>query len=271
MTTAVTVARAEARRREWPSWRATVASESAREAGEVRRLFDAHATTWPARYSPGGPLTGRLDLFLAVLGEFMPAGCQVLDLGCGTGELARAAALGGLRVAGCDISAPMLRSAAAADLASAVAWMRLSPDWQRLPFPGPVFDAVVAASVLEYVEEPAAVLRECARVLRPGGIVACTVPDLRHPIRWLEWLAVATARTRIASAASRWPCPLGAYVAYLRTSKHRHTARWWRAAATRAAWSRSPSGPGPRSRSPLRLLVLQCPPAPRQSPVTGER
>jgi len=247
-----------------------VTSRTADEAEEVRRLFDAHATTWPARYSPGGPLTGRLDLFLAILGEFVPAGGHVLDLGCGTGELARAAAFSGLRVAGCDISAPMLRSAAAADLASAVVWMRLGPDWQRLPFPERVFDAVVAASVLEYVKEPAAVLRECARVLRPGGIAACTVPDLRHPIRWLEWLAVAAARTRIASAVSSWPSPLGAYVAYLRTSKHRHTARWWRAAATRVGLVPLSSPAGTAIRSPLRLLVLQCLPAPRQSPVAGE-
>ena len=63
------------------------------------------------------------------------------------------------------------------------------------------FDAVVAASVLEYVDSPAAVLGECARVLRPGGVMLCTVPDLAHPVRWLEW-AAAAARP----AASRSGC-----------------------------------------------------------------
>jgi SAM-dependent methyltransferase len=252
-------------------WLATVIRRLARSrpwatAEEVRQLFDAHAATWPARYSPGGPLTGRLELFLAVLDEYVPAGGRVLDLGCGTGELARAAAVGGLRVAACDISAPMLRAAAAADGASAVDWVRLRPDWQSLPFPGNAFDAVLAASVLEYVGEPVAVLSECARVLRPGAIAVCTVPDLRHPIRWLEWPADATARTRLASAASRWPSPLGAHVAYLRASRHRHTAWWWRAAATRAGLVPLSVPAGSAIRSPLRLLLLRRPPAGQRSP-----
>ena len=265
MTTAATVVAAA------PAvWVAAVIRRLARSrpgapAEEVRQLFDAHATTWPARYSPGGPLAGRLELFLAVLDEYVPAGGQVLDLGCGTGELARAAAARGLRVAACDISAPMLRAAAAADGAGAVHWVRLRPDWLSLPFPGNAFDAVLAASVLEYVGEPAAVLSECARVLRPGGIAACTVPDLRHPVRWLEWPAGATARMRLASATDRWPGPLGARVAYLRASRHRHTARWWRAAATRAGLVPLCVPPGSAIRSPLRLLLL------RRPPLRGER
>ena len=111
-----------------------------------------------------------------------------------------------LRVTGCDISAEMLARAAAGDPGGAVEWVELDPRWQRLPFESATFDAVVAASVLEYVDEPAAVLRECARVLRPGGIVLCTVPDLTHPVRWLEWLAGLAARLPLARAAGgRWP------------------------------------------------------------------
>ena len=105
----------------------------------------------------------------------------MLDLGCGTGELARHLAGAGLRVTGCDISANMLGQAAAADPAGAAEWIQLDPDWRTLPFATASFDAVVAASVLEYVGSPAAVLRECARVLRPGGVLLCTVPDPRAP------------------------------------------------------------------------------------------
>ncbi len=125
----------------------------------------------------------------------------MLDLGCGTGELARHLAASGLRVTGCDISANMLNQAAAADAAGAAGWVPLQPGWQALPFAPASFDAVVAASVLEYVGSPAAVLGECARVLRPGGVMLCTVPDLAHPVRWLEWAAAA-----ISPAASRSGC-----------------------------------------------------------------
>ena len=109
--------------------------------------------------------------------------------------------------------------------------MRLAPGWRRLPFASAAFDVVVAASVLEYVAEPAAVLRECARVLRPGGVVLYTVPDLRHPVRWAEWCAQRLARVTgelpVDGGRSRW----NGYHAYLRASLQRHRVRWWLAAS----------------------------------------
>ena len=94
---------------------------------------------------------------------------------------------------GCDISRQMLLRATR-DRGGCAGWVQLEPEWRRLPFASAAFDVVVTASVLEYVAEPAAALRECARVLRPGGVVLYTVPDLRHPIRWAEWCAQRLAR-----------------------------------------------------------------------------
>jgi SAM-dependent methyltransferase len=222
---------------------------------EVMCLFDAKAAGWPGKYGPGGPLSGRLALLSAAVGSCARAGDRVLDLGCGTGELACRLAAAGLRVTGCDISRNMLLQAAARDGAGCHAWVRLEPDWQSLPFKPATFDLVVAASVLEYVIEPGAVLRECARVLRPGGVVLYTVPDLRHPVRWAEWCA-----RRLARLAGPWSQPgcwtaWYSYRAYLRASRQRHRLRWWLAVSDSAGLHLLPC-PSAGTRSALRLLAF---------------
>jgi SAM-dependent methyltransferase len=144
------------------------AGEPDGQALEVLRLFDAQAVTWPAKYAQDGSLVRRLASLSAAVGWYAQAGDCVLDLGCGTRELARLLTDAGLRVTGCDISRQMLLRAARGPRGRA-RWVRLEPGWRRLPFASAVFDVVVAASVLEYVADPAAVLRECARVVRPGA------------------------------------------------------------------------------------------------------
>ena len=236
------------------------AAEPDGQAGEVLRLFDAKAVTWSAKYVPDGPLAGRLARLSAAVGWHARAGDRILDLGCGTGELARTLAEAGLRVAGCDISRQMLVRAARAGGArqgdGSAGWVRLAPDWRSLPFASAAFDVVVAASVLEYVAEPAAVLRECARVLRPGGVVLYTVPDLRHPARWAEWLAQRVARVMRARSGggrrSRWH----GYHAYLRASRQRHRVRWW-LVASGAAGLRPMPFPADGGQPALRLLAFQ--------------
>jgi len=223
---------------------------------EVLRLFEGKAVTWSAKYGPDGPLAGRLVSLSAAVSRYAQAGDRVLDLGCGTGELTRALAIVGLRVAGCDISRQMLQRAPR-ERGGCAGWVRLAPDWRRLPFASAAFDVVVVASVLEYVAEPAAVLRECARVLRPGGVVLYTVPDLRHPVRWMEWCAQRLAKVigglPIQDRRWRW----NGYHAYLRASLQRHRVRWW-IATSRLVGLRPLPCPAPGTFSPLRLLASCC-------------
>jgi SAM-dependent methyltransferase len=103
-----------------------------------------------------------------------------------------------------------------------------------LPFAAGSLDTVIASSVLEYVRDPAPVLAECARVLRPGGVLLCTVPCLAHPVRWLEWPLRLAARTPAGGAAGRALPRFAPYLAYLRTSRQRHRTGWWHAAGRRA-------------------------------------
>jgi len=72
-------------------------------ARQVRDLWDSRAGDWPARYA-NGQLTGRLPLFSGQLQAWVNSG-EVLDLGCGSGELALHLASLGYTVTGCDISA----------------------------------------------------------------------------------------------------------------------------------------------------------------------
>ena len=222
---------------------------------EVMGLFDAKAAGWPGKYDPGGPLSGRLALLSAAVGRHAKAGDRVLDLGCGTGELSRRLSAGGLQVTGCDISPNMLARAAARAVAGGHAWVRLAPDWRSLPFKPATFDLVVAASVLEYVIDPGTVLRECGRVLRPGGVVLYTVPDLRHPIRWAEWAARQLAAPLASRSGPGRQTPWDRYRAYLRASRQRHRLRWWLAVSDAAGLDPLPC-PVPTTRSALRLLTF---------------
>jgi SAM-dependent methyltransferase len=235
----------------------------------VQALFDAKAACWPAKYLAGGRLAGRLFQLSRAVGELAPPGGELLDLGCGSGELARHLAASGYRVTGCDIAPTMLRQAALADVRHAVRWVRLEPRWQALPFAEGSLDAVVSASVLEYVPDPGAVLAECARVLRPGGVLVCTVPDMTHPVRWMEWPLRLMAVTPLATAAldggaSRLGLAGGAsrrtgqYLAYLRASRQRRRVGWWCAAARRAGLEPVQAVQA-QPRAPLRLLVFDMP------------
>lgn len=239
----------------------------------VRQLFDAKAAAWPAKYAPGGRLTGRLAQLADAVALQVPPGGLVLDLGCGTGELAAALAAAGMRAVGCDISQQMLRRASAASPAGPAHWVRLDPGWRTLPLRAGSFDAVVASSLLEYVADPAAVLRECCRVLRPGGTVLCTVPDPSHPVRWLERLFAPAARRPVTTMARSWP-RLDGYLTYLRVSRHRHRARWWLAAAGRAglltaAADTAAGRAGAARHSPLRLIAFARPAACLGYPIQG--
>lgn len=114
------------------------------------------------------PPSGALDV---IPGEV------VLDVGCGPGvvtpRLARAVGPDGLAL-GLDVSAPMLSRAAREHPPANLGYLRA--DAGRLPFRPGTVDAVVSLAVLQLVADPAAVVAELARVLRPGGRVTLMYP-----------------------------------------------------------------------------------------------
>ncbi len=103
-------------------------------------------------------------------------GSRVLDVACGTGDLAEAfACAGAAEVTGLDFTAAMLDHARvkAAKAGGAAARIRyLQGDAQNLPFPDACFDIVSIAFGIRNVADPAKALAEFRRVLAPGGRLA---------------------------------------------------------------------------------------------------
>ncbi|GGY42458.1 class I SAM-dependent methyltransferase [Streptomyces djakartensis] len=111
----------------------------------------------------------------AVLGFVPPGTRSLLDVACGTGIVTRrvAAARDGMRVTGVDLAPAMARQAATR-LPGAV----VLADSRRLPFRNDEFDVVSSVWLLHLAAGPAdarAIIGECARVLRPGGVYVTTV------------------------------------------------------------------------------------------------
>ncbi|HEY2834448.1 MAG TPA: class I SAM-dependent methyltransferase [Sporichthyaceae bacterium] len=91
---------------------------------------------------------------------------RCLEIGVGTGRIGLPLAHAGIPVVGVDLSPAMLARLLGKD---ATAVPVAVADARALPFPGGVFDAVLACHVLHLIEFWADVVDEAMRVLRPGG------------------------------------------------------------------------------------------------------
>jgi demethylmenaquinone methyltransferase/2-methoxy-6-polyprenyl-1,4-benzoquinol methylase len=134
----------------------------------------------PARYDE---LAAALSFFqdprwrrAAVAAVRAQPGDRVLDIACGTGLVSRALVdRWGCEVVGLDQSAAMLGRARAKLDASPRLASRITlveGEAERLPFADREFDHLTFTYLLRYVDDPAATLRELARVVEPGGRVS---------------------------------------------------------------------------------------------------
>jgi SAM-dependent methyltransferase len=117
------------------------------------------------------------------LGHLFSGGDLVIDLGCGDGSWLDAVAPKYKAAVGVDIDRVAFESRGRAPNA----WTFLQADLDKgLPFKDATADAIRANQVIEHVREPGRFLAEAQRVLRPGGLLVVTTPNvrqIRHLIR----------------------------------------------------------------------------------------
>lgn len=141
------------------------------------------------RRTPLGALTERLEYGLVFETAGRLDGLRVLDVGAGDGAFAVEAARRGALVTGVDPDPAMLTAAAVRASAMGVDLQLGDGRAEQLPFADGAFDLVFAMTVLCFVADADAAVREMARVLRPGGRLV-----LGELNRWSSWAALRWAK-----------------------------------------------------------------------------
>lgn len=102
----------------------------------------------------------------------VPPGSRLLDVGCGSGQLALMAAKDGLDVTGVDIASNLIERARARAQAEGLRVRFEEADAEALPFEDASFDAVVSLIAAMFAPRPDFVAKELLRVCTPGGTIA---------------------------------------------------------------------------------------------------
>ncbi|HXQ18345.1 MAG TPA: class I SAM-dependent methyltransferase [Acidimicrobiales bacterium] len=141
---------------------------------------------------------------------------RLLDLGCGFGRHAFAAARRGAAVVALDAAEAEVRQVRgtlgamveAGELDEKASAAVVQGDARSLPFADGSFDRVIASEVLEHIADDRSTMAELARVLRPGGVLAVTVPRCGPEIvNWLlsdDYHAVEGGHIRIYRRSTLW-------------------------------------------------------------------
>jgi ArsR family transcriptional regulator len=153
------------------------------DAGDVKRFFESAAQEWDTMR-----LTYYDERVIETIADAIAVNKTqtVLDVGTGTGFIAAGLAPRAGRVLAIDNSPAMLNVARDNLAALGIDNVELvESELSHLPFGDTAFDAAVANMVLHHAEDPAAMISEMARVVRPGGWVAIT-DEIEHPYEWMR-------------------------------------------------------------------------------------
>ncbi len=178
-------------------------------------------------------------------------GKSLFDFGCFTGGRGIAWGLkyGAAEVGGSDINPVYIE---AASLRAAEAGLRheyrVLGEGGRLPFPDARFDTAVSFDVFEHVDDLPRSLAECARVLKPGGVLFAVFPTFYQPLESHLGLA-----TRLPALQLLFPAR-AVREAYLSVMRERGEAASWYAPNGLSEWEKLPTLNGVTRRSFYRML-----------------
>jgi SAM-dependent methyltransferase len=142
--------------------------------------YNARTVSYTRRF------TDAIEMIEATPEAQIPRGGRLIDLGCGTanGLIIFHEQFGTLGV-GVDVSNEMLNIARAKLEGRNLPVEVHQMDGEHLPFDDDSFDAGISFEVLEHTPEPARLLCELARVVKPEGTVIVTTPNtLWEPVHW---------------------------------------------------------------------------------------
>ena len=186
----------------------TLSSAEIREANV--RYHDAAAESYDSKWAidygeiGGGQVVAKLEKALG-----RPPGhyARMLEIGAGTGYFTLNLLRRGIvdQATAIDISPGMLNALQATATELGLEVETVAADAERLPFEDEAFDLVLGHAVLHHIPDLPTALRECARVLRPGGTLAFMGEPSRHGDR----IAILPKRVGVL-AAPAWRRLVGA-------------------------------------------------------------
>lgn len=167
--------------RSFGSWRLSVDRDPF-SSDDLARHYDRKSTGWHRMISRHGFEASYRDLMDRVMRQSRyrqdAKELRVLDAGIGTGAMSSAfyRHIGRrFQLDGIDISTEMLRQAKLRLESLDIDLSVQCADLNKLPFPDNSFDVVLAAHVIEHLPDPQLALDEMFRVLKPEGILICSV------------------------------------------------------------------------------------------------
>jgi len=149
-----------------------------REIEHDRKIAGRAEEIWDWDTPAGRRRADRRGAFFVEHGRLAP-GRRALELGCGTGVFLERVARSGAEIHALDLS-PDLLTRARERMAGASNFRLIQGNAEQMPFPDAFFDAVYGSSVLHHLNLAPA-LREIHRVLRRGGDIVFTEPNLLNP------------------------------------------------------------------------------------------
>jgi SAM-dependent methyltransferase len=189
--------------------------------------FDYEAKRWGAAPLRPRPWFMNGLKLRYLLEDLAPVHGKVLDVGCGAGQVARAVKRErpDLEVHGCD---PSRSAIAAASKSPETVDFRLATA-ERLPCGDGELDFVWIFDVLEHVDDPGQVLREVARVLKPGGGFHIVLPLEGQP----------RSLYRLVGAGTRWTAKVrhGGHIQIFSAQRFRELASSCGLPVARTRWS----------------------------------